>query len=184
MKKKYLILIGVAPGIFLIDQLSKYFISIYLPPQQPVAILENFLHINYIRNVGAAFGLLSHLSSQVRTPLFLGISILAILMILFFFSRLEAKQSFLSSSLSLILGGALGNFLDRIRLGYVVDFLDFHWYDRYHWPAFNIADTAITVGVILLILEVISSSKEEQDSGSGQIPPQSDGESREPDKGA
>ncbi len=160
MKKKYLILIVVAPGVLLIDQLSKYFISTYFLPHQPVAILKNFFQINYIKNAGAAFGLLSNLSSPVRTPLFLGISILAILMILFFFSKLEAQQSFLSFSLSLVMGGALGNFVDRIRLGYVIDFLDLHWYDYYHWPAFNIADLAITIGVILLLLEVISSSKE------------------------
>ncbi len=180
MKKKYLILIVVAPGILLIDQLSKYFINSYFLLHQPVAILKNFFHINYIRNVGAAFGLFSDLSSQIRTPLFLGVSILAILMILIFFSKLEARQSFLSFSFSLIMGGALGNFLDRIRLGYVIDFLDLHWYDYYHWPTFNIADIAITVGVILLLLEVISSSKEGDDSGRGQVSPHSGGGPQEP----
>ncbi|UCD84164.1 MAG: signal peptidase II [Deltaproteobacteria bacterium] len=174
MKKKYLILTGVAPVILLIDQFSKYYIDSHFLPHRPVAILNNFFQINYIRNIGAAFGLFSNLSSELRGPLFISISILAILMILSFFIKLEDRQRLLSFSFSLILGGALGNFIDRIRLGYVIDFLDIHWYDYYHWPAFNIADTAITVGVILLLLEIITGYKEERDSGSDQISSHSD----------
>jgi signal peptidase II len=90
-------------------------------------------------------------------PLFVLILILALVAILYFLKRAEPRDRIMVISLSLILGGAIGNSIDRFRLGYVTDFIDFHWFGnpKYHWPPFNVADAAITIGVILILFEAL-----------------------------
>jgi signal peptidase II len=102
-----------------------------------------------VRNPGAAFGILS--DSAIRIPFFLSISVIAIGAILWYVRKVAADKQWQLTSLGLILSGALGNFIDRARLGEVIDFLDVHWYN-YHWPAFNVADSAICVGVVIMLI--------------------------------
>jgi signal peptidase II len=141
----------VSLPILIFDQITKIYIDTRFALYESVVLIENFLAITYVRNKGAAFGILS--DSAIRIPFFIGVSVAAIVAILWYLARLREDQERLRFSLALILGGAVGNLVDRIRLGEVIDFVDVHWY-QYHWPAFNVADAAITIGVALLLIDM------------------------------
>lgn len=127
--------------IIIIDQLSKYFIKESLSLYESIPIIKNFLHITYVQNTGAAFSIL-----QGKTLFFSIISILIIILIVYGVFKAPVTKKSHRYVLSAIVGGAIGNLIDRIKFGYVVDFIDFRV-----WPVFNIADCAIVIGVILLI---------------------------------
>lgn len=127
--------------IIIIDQLSKYFIKESLSLYESIPIIKNFLHITYVQNTGAAFSIL-----QGKTLFFSIISILIIILIVYGVFKAPVTKKSHRYVLSAIVGGAIGNLIDRIRFGYVIDFIDFRV-----WPVFNIADCAIVIGVILLI---------------------------------
>jgi len=131
------------------DQASKFYIDSTFELYQAESVIDNFFHITYVRNPGAAFGILA--DSSFRLPFFITISLLAIGGILWYLCRIGPDSLWQNLGLGLILSGALGNLIDRIRLGEVIDFLDVHWYN-YHWPAFNIADSAICVGVGIMLI--------------------------------
>ncbi|MEI6831615.1 MAG: signal peptidase II [Candidatus Omnitrophota bacterium] len=139
-----MILIIITCVIFL-DQLSKYLATKLLYFNTPVSIIDNFLYLTLAHNRGAAFGLFKN-----QLLIFVLISIFAIVLIFFF---LKAKNNSLLSrfALSMILGGAIGNLIDRLRFGYVIDFLDFRV-----WPVFNLADSAITIAALFLTWELFS----------------------------
>ena len=134
---------SVAGFVVLLDQMTKYWINQHRPYIQ---VIPGFFNITYVENRGAAFGIL-----QGRQFLLTIVSLIAmaILSSLLLYEKKEKKG--LLVALALILGGTCGNFIDRIRLKYVIDFLDFH-IKQHHWPSFNIADSAISVGVSLLIV--------------------------------
>ena len=160
MKNRAIILIVFLISLIL-DQLTKYLIQTKMVLHQSITISENFFHITYILNKGAAFGILSDRSESFRTPFFIVISILAIAGLIYFFIA-YAKNSILNQlAITLILSGAVGNLIDRFALGVVRDFIDLHWYDI-HWPAFNIADTSISIGTGLLILGLYREEKKEK----------------------
>ena len=123
----------------------------------PVVIVAGYWHHKYVENPGAAWGLLSRVSDSWRVPFFHVVSVLAIFIIVAFYRRLEADQGLMAFALSLVLGGALGNYADRLARGYVIDFIDWHWRNRpdMHWPTFNVADSAICVGVFFMLVETI-----------------------------
>jgi signal peptidase II len=121
-----------------------------------IPVLEDFFHITYVKNPGAAFGILQH-----QTGLFIAIAILVVLAVVYYYPRLPAGCRWLRIGLGLQLGGALGNLLDRMRFGYVIDFFDFRI-----WPVFNIADMAIVIGVGLLLWEILHMPADEK-LGSG-----------------
>ncbi len=133
----------------ILDQLSKIYIDSNFALGESHQVISHFFHITYVRNAGAAFGILSN--STIRIPFFLSISVIAISAILWYVRKVAADKQWQLTSLGLILSGALGNFIDRARLGEVIDFLDVHWYN-YHWPAFNIADSAICIGVAIMLI--------------------------------
>lgn len=138
--------------VIVLDQLSKYMASQLLHYYKPVAVMPLF-NLTLMHNTGAAFSFLQHAGGWQRwlfSLIALGVSLFLVLWI----RRLTIQEKLQAISLSLILGGALGNVIDRIRLGYVVDFLDFY-YDKWHFPAFNIADSAITIGAILIIYDSV-----------------------------
>jgi signal peptidase II len=151
MKKKYGILVAVSAAVLLLDQATKIYIDRTMDLHSTITVIENFFNITYIRNKGAAFGMLAR--SAWRLPFFLTISVVAAIVILFFFRKLRDDQTLSAFSLALIFSGALGNLIDRVRLGEVIDFIYVHWYEHY-WPAFNVADSAICVGVFLLAIEM------------------------------
>jgi signal peptidase II len=121
-----------------------------------ITIVEHFFHLTYVRNRGAAFSFLSEASW--RLPFFISVTIVAVIVILIALQKMRDDQRLAHTSLAMIFSGAVGNLIDRIRLGEVIDFLDVHWY-QHHWPAFNVADSLICVGVFLLALDMMLEEK-------------------------
>ena len=123
-----------------------------------IQVLENFWHWQYAENDGAAFSLFAGSLGWMRTPFLLIVSLAAMVFIVGYFRKTAPDQRFLRVALALVFGGAIGNFLDRVRLGYVIDFIVWHWYEH-AWPTFNVADSAISVGVTFLLLEMLYSGQ-------------------------
>ena len=148
---RYRLLAIVSCVVLILDQATKFYVDSHFRVHESVTVLPDFFHLTYVRNKGAAFGIFA--DSAVRIPFFVTVSLVAALGILWYMRRLRDDQRLLNFSLALIFAGAVGNLIDRVRLGEVIDFIDVHWY-RYHWPAFNVADSAITVGVCLLLVDL------------------------------
>ena len=151
MKTKYLILLLLTPLILVFDQLTKIYIDRSMQLYQSIPVVDGLFSITYLRNKGAAFSFLANASW--RLPFFIMISIVASIAIIVAFGKLRDDQRFAAFSLTMILSGAVGNLIDRVRLGEVIDFLDVYW-KSHHWPAFNVADSAICVGVAMLALDM------------------------------
>jgi len=154
MKRKYWVLLIVCFWILFVDQWTKYAIQQRLVLYQKVEVIHGFFNLVHVRNTGGAFGIFGGEKGGLGSLLFVGVSLAAIGSILFLFVRLREDEKRLSFSLSLVLSGAIGNLIDRLRYGEVVDFLDFYLFS-YHWPAFNIADSAICLGIGLMALELL-----------------------------
>jgi signal peptidase II len=136
-----------------LDQATKLYIDSNMELHQSIQVIKNFFQITYIRNSGAAFGILSGFKSPWLTLFFVLISVVAIGIIMFYYHKTPENQRLTLVSFALIMSGAIGNFIDRVFYGEVIDFLYFHWYQHY-WPAFNIADSCITIGVSLLLWDM------------------------------
>jgi signal peptidase II len=158
-KPSYLLLLGVTLGSLVIDQATKVYIDRVMDLHQSIPVIRDLFSITYVRNKGAAFGFLANTS--YRLPFFIFISIVAVFVIIFAYRKLRGDQSLAQFSLALILSGAIGNLIDRVRLGEVIDFLDVYW-KTYHWPAFNVADSAICVGVFLLALDMLREERRQK----------------------
>jgi signal peptidase II len=137
---KYVFLISLV--IIVLDQITKHLVLKYMNPFESIEIFP-FLHIVSVRNTGGAFGMFK----SVGSTLFIAVSVMAIIFVIWLLIR--TKEGYFG--LSLILGGAIGNITDRLRYGWVVDFIDFS-IGKFHWPAFNVADSALTIGVIVVLL--------------------------------
>ena len=148
LKNKYLRLVVVTGLVVVADQVTKVLIFAYLPYHQSITVVPGFFDITHIHNPGGAFGFMANISETVRTVVFLLASSLAVGLIFYFYIKTPPSYVFLGIGFALIFGGAIGNLIDRVRLGIVIDFLDVY-IGKYHWPAFNIADSAITVGIII-----------------------------------
>jgi signal peptidase II len=153
LKRNYFLFIGLALIVVLIDQASKSLASSQLAPRQILSVIPGFFNIVLVKNRGMAFGIFNQAHSGLSSMFLLAATIAAIGVILFFF-WVKKDHLWLTIGLSLILGGAVGNLIDRIQLGYVIDFLDF-FVAGYHWPAFNVADSAVTVGTFWLLFNLI-----------------------------
>lgn len=148
--KKYMILIAVTIAVAAIDQYTKMIVHSTFDLGESIRIINNFFNFTYVRNTGAAFGILGTSHETFRQVFFLSIPPIAVGIIVFFLYNLPESEKLEIYALSIISGGAIGNYIDRIRFGYVIDFLDFHIANTYSWPAFNIADSAIVIGVGIL----------------------------------
>jgi signal peptidase II len=137
--------------VVLCDQASKWWVVSRFSLYESVPVLPGYFNLTYLTNTGAAFGFLAGQPALWRHVFFVTIVLVALCVILFLYQRLRRDSFFYELSLALIAGGALGNLIDRVRLGSVVDFLDFY-IGRHHWPAFNAADSAITVGVAIFLV--------------------------------
>ncbi len=143
--------VPLAGLIVLLDQLTKFWVVRTIAPGKPVQVIPHFFDLVYVLNRGAAFGFLNSSDISWQRYFFIGIKILAVFVILFIVKLSKTAGPFFLAGLGLILGGAVGNLVDRLHTGLVVDFLDVY-VGAYHWPAFNVADSAITVGAGLLII--------------------------------
>ncbi|HOI17451.1 MAG TPA: signal peptidase II [Geobacteraceae bacterium] len=162
MKNRYLFLIAVALPVIILDQATKLFIVRTLEFHGTITVVENFFEIIHTRNQGAAFGFLR--DSAIRLPFLITVSIVAALVVLAVFRKLRPDQKLTAWGLALVFAGAVGNLIDRVRLGEVIDFLNVHWYEHF-WPAFNVADSAICVGVGLLAVDMILEERRKKVTG-------------------
>lgn len=151
--RRYNMLLWLGGIVVLVDQITKLWVERNMRVYESKTIIPGLFDLHYIRNTGAAFGFLSGSHAEFRIPFFILVSAVAVGIILFLFHKLDDSEVMMPVALSLVLGGAVGNLVDRIRLGEVIDFLLIH-YKAFHWPAFNVADIAITVGVSLLVLRI------------------------------
>jgi len=173
--RKHWIILLLTPLVLLLDQTSKLLVHRFFYPYQARQIIPGFLEFRLVFNRGLAFGLFSDQLGPYSTWIFLGITLIAFGIIVHLFFRTDHRALLLPSALSLVLAGALGNLIDRFRWGYVVDFINLY-YRRFVWPTFNVADIAITVGIILLLIDSFrpeKSSKPEEveakkEPGSGE----------------
>lgn len=173
--KKYLPLIILTPLIIGLDQLSKYWVQLKLHLGEKIEVLPGYFDLVHYRNPGAAFGMFSTWDSPWRDYFFYALSMVAFLVLLSLYQKSQNNERRLQIPLALILGGALGNVIDRMHYGEVIDFLRVHWHNKQTslnllgrdieltliWPAFNVADSAITVGALWLAIVLLFFQKKE-----------------------
>jgi len=154
-----------------IDLITKYLVETHLHFGDKREVIEGFFYLTHVRNPGAAFGLFATAPAVLRLTFFISISFVAIGIIISFFRKLAPGDRLSALALGCILGGAIGNLVDRIRYGEVVDFLHFRLWKGYSWPDFNFADSFIVVGVALLVLELLATEgADRESSGTHQEP--------------
>jgi signal peptidase II len=156
-RKRWPLLI-VPAAVVTLDQISKRLVDTRLALHEDYPLISGCLSLQYVRNRGAAFGLLSQAGLPFQSVLLTLVSLLAFGAIAVYAWRQPAGRRWPQLALALIMGGAVGNLVDRVRLGYVIDFVRVYW-QRYDWPNFNVADSAITVGVCLLVLDLLHDSQ-------------------------
>jgi signal peptidase II len=150
--RKYFFLI--AATVLLLDRITKRVVAGNIPLHESVVVIPGFFHLTHVQNTGAAFGLFAESSAQWKVGALVLFSVLALVVVCGLLWKNGHSFSTTTVGLSLILGGAMGNLWDRLFTGHVVDFLDFY-VGSYHWPAFNVADSAIVVGALLLVSEIL-----------------------------
>ena len=165
MIKKNLVFLATVVILLILDQVTKYVIHTGMALHESIPVLPGFFNITYIRNPGAAFGFLAGASPTFRYVFFIGVTVAAIGLILHYLRTYAAGDQLLTVSLGMILSGAIGNLIDRVRFGEVIDFLDIYL-GTTHWPAFNVADSAISVGAFILFFHLIQQKK----SAPGPLP--------------
>jgi signal peptidase II len=154
LSAKWKIVLGWVAIILVLDRLTKIIVDRTMSLHQSIPIIDGFFSLTYVRNTGAAFGILSGSHEAFRLPFLILVSVLALGFVVVMLKRLRDEERGLITALSFIIGGAIGNLVDRVLYGEVIDFLDFYW-SHYHWPAFNLADSCITVGVLITLYYLI-----------------------------
>jgi len=154
MKRKYWVLLISCFVIISLDQWTKYTVLQRLPLHQSLEVIPGFFNLTHVRNTGGAFGIFGGNKGGIGSLLFVLVSLIAIGSILFLFVKAKEDEKSLALSFSLVLSGAIGNLTDRLLHGEVIDFLEFY-VSSFHWPSFNIADSAICIGIGLMALELL-----------------------------
>lgn len=157
---KLIYFIAVALPVFVVDQITKHVIDSTLTLYSKIVVIPGFFNIVKAYNTGAAFSLFANRSSPVASFIFHFTTFIAILVVIYLLITAENDSKMKLIGLNLIIGGAMGNLFDRIIHGHVVDFLDFY-IGKYHWPAFNVADSSIVIGTALLLLALIKEERAE-----------------------
>lgn len=169
LSRRATVLLVISLGVVVLDQITKAIVSSRLALGESVEVISGLLHLTLVRNTGMAFGLLSRSDLPYKSVIMTLLSVGALAAVLYYTMRSDQGDRITRFGLAFILGGALGNIIDRVRFGYVVDFVDV-FYGSSHWPAFNVADTSICIGVGLLLLDSFrrrespSSEKEEAEA--------------------
>ena len=154
MKKKYPLIVFPSLAILLLDQITKWVILRTLDINESITVMSGFFNLVHVRNRGMAFGFLNRAGGDLPFYFLVFATVGAIFLLVFWAIKLKPEEYGILPGLSLILGGALGNLIDRIRLHEVIDFLDFQ-IGHFHWPAFNVADSAITVGTLWVAFNLL-----------------------------
>jgi len=163
MSRKLAILLPLLAVGVALDQATKLLVVRALPLGAQVPIFQGFFNLVHIHNRGAAFGLFDNLSTEFAWGFFIVTTCLVLAVVAYLWWRLPEEQTLAAAGYSLILTGAVGNLIDRVRLGEVIDFLDFHL-GRYHWPAFNVADSLVCLGAGLLVWVIFKEEKSQDAS--------------------
>ncbi len=154
MRRYYIFFLITALAVVIIDQLSKIAVAGSIMYYESVPVINGFLNLVHVRNRGMAFGLMNRPDAQLSFYFLVVATVVAIILLILWFRSLKGGSRGLVFGLSLVLGGAIGNLIDRLRLKEVVDFIDV-FIGEYHWPAFNVADSAVTVGVFWILINVV-----------------------------
>jgi signal peptidase II len=140
--------------VLVLDQWTKWLIELHLPAHASHPVLPGLFNLTHVRNTGVAFGLFASGGEGTATLLLAGLGLIALLVVGYYFWKTPPAHHLLLGALALVLGGAVGNLLDRCVAGAVTDFIDVYW-RTHHWPAFNVADSAITIGLLLLAADTL-----------------------------
>jgi len=162
--------VGLVAFVFSLafDQLTKIAVDLNMTYSDRIPVIEGFFYLTHVRNPGAAFGLFADGEPMIRLTFFIGVSVVALGIILSFFRQLAPGDRLSALALGLILGGAVGNLIDRVLRGEVVDFLHFRLWGGYSWPDFNLADSFIVVGVAILVLDLLATEGENRASAESE----------------
>jgi signal peptidase II len=160
LSAKWKRVLGWVVIILVLDRLTKMIVDRTMSLHQSIPIIDGFFSLTYVRNTGAAFGIFAGSHEAFRLPFLILVSVLALGFVVVMLKRLRDEETGLITALSFIIGGAIGNLVDRVLYGEVIDFLDFYW-SNYHWPAFNVADSCITVGVLITLYYLIRAKGED-----------------------
>ena len=165
---KMKLFVPVFLATFAIDQWTKLWILDRFSYGEEQVIIPGFFNLTHVRNPGGAFSFLATMPQELRQSFFLGTGLLAIVLLLVFLRRIDARDGLGATAIGGVLGGAIGNLVDRLRLGEVVDFLDFRLIGGYVWPTFNMADCWIVVGVALLMLQMLLEPEPDEAGDAGR----------------
>lgn len=178
MRYRYKVALIIGPLIFILDQFTKWWVLAAIPFGEKIVVIPGYFDLVHTQNVGAAFGMFAGTAAGFRVPFFYIMAAVAVAVICIMLWKMRDEERLLPLTFALVLGGIAGNVLDRIRFGAVVDFLSLHWRDvvwtvklgtrefsiPLDWPAFNVADSAITVAMVLLIIAAFRKPKTKADS--------------------
>ena len=163
MRNKYFFLFIVSGVLIVLDQYTKFMVTIHIPLNYSFKVIAGVFNLTHIRNSGVAFGLFANQQSEYKALMFIAISTIAIMAILVIFHQTPEKKKLVRTGLILIFSGAIGNLIDRTLHGEVIDFIDFI-VRGHHFPAFNIADSCITIGVALMVIDLFFGASHQDSS--------------------
>ncbi len=152
MKNKYYLLSAL---ILLLDHATKWLVRVQLDPRYTIEIIPSYLRLSHVQNTGVAFGFFADFHAAWKPYALAAMAVLAVIVILIYGARMPSSRTLLQLALAVTAGGILGNFTDRIINGFVTDFIEFHVKEVFHWPTFNVADSAITIGIALLLIDTV-----------------------------
>jgi len=151
MRNKYYL---VALLILFADQLTKWLAAVELP-NNPIELIPGYLRLSYVTNTGVAFGFFTRHHSVWKPYVLSALAVVALIVIYLYSKRTPPERRLLQYALAITMGGILGNFVDRVFRGHVIDFIEFHIHDAFYWPNFNVADSSITIGIALLLIDTV-----------------------------
>jgi signal peptidase II len=159
LSNKYFLLFIISGTLIVVDQYTKFMVALHIPLNYSIQVIEDLFNLTHIRNSGVAFGLFADQQSEYKALMFITISTIAIMAILVIFHQNPKDKKIVQTGLILIFSGAIGNLIDRTLHGEVIDFVDVV-INGYHFPAFNVADSCITIGVSLMVLDLFCGQSE------------------------
>ncbi len=154
--------------IIIVDQITKGIVQQRFYLGESIPVISNFFNLTYVRNPGAAFGMLAYAPDYIRTPLFFALPVIACFWLIYLVWSTRNKNFLHCLAYSLIFSGAVGNLIDRFSMNYVVDFFDF-FIGTHHFAAFNVADSSITIAAIILIVDIVILSKKKEENATSSI---------------
>ena len=160
MKSNFYLL---AAGVLILDHLTKWLVRTRMDLHEAIELVPNLLRLSYVRNTGVAFGLFADFQSAWKPYVLAAMAVVAVAVILVYSTRMPYNRVLLQVALAITMGGILGNFTDRVVHGFVVDFIEFHYREMFYWPTFNVADSAISIGIALLLIDTVKNPEMEEE---------------------